>query len=523
LITLAPTGRGTAPDDWQILEGHRLAPAADGSLDEGDSIELVANGVVTFTVTARATDDHFTVTGEDESREWRDAWDAARPGQTIGRRGETPIDAVPRISVAVPEGREGGPAPYGMRFEVAGLQGPVAHILRHTEFHWDFEESYAFRRHPRDKRVATDARYARGPWAAHVYRTPGRYTVTLTATFAHGRTASARRTVEISDIDRVFHGRHTIVYSKRGDFSGAPSGAQRFQDLQRAVRAAQAGRSVSGPRARLLLRAGETTSLTDQLALPSLYLGRFGEGPNPIITFDLDAFSENTLLKEDQRKRDASGLTIYGIDFVGHYDAANPAMSPDPSIGVSLGRIRGNFPYITFFDVRISGLASIGRYPTGLIMANSEVTNWYDYGFIGSGRVAFVGNLMHQHPDAKVGPGAKKRNRQGQPNYADHGPMRTSSEDRLILSQNYFFSNTGWSKGGIFEFAHQPAIRTGADRGKPPGTIYVGQNHLHGGFAVYSLGVLKNAPRAAHRPLNIFAGNLVEATPGTRRLARSGE
>ncbi|MEL6196974.1 MAG: PKD domain-containing protein, partial [Pseudomonadota bacterium] len=207
LVTLAATGGGTAPGDWQILADNRLAPAADGSLDDGDSIELVANGSAVFTVTARTTPGLLTVGGADEGAEWRAAWDAAEAGERIAARDQPAIEAVPEIAIAVPRGREGGPAPYGMRFEVAGLEGPVGHILRHAEFRWDFEESYPFRRHPRDRRVATDARYARGPWAAHVFATPGRYTVRLTATFGPGRVATANRVVEITDPDRVFHGK----------------------------------------------------------------------------------------------------------------------------------------------------------------------------------------------------------------------------------------------------------------------------------------------------------------------------
>ncbi|MEL6267701.1 MAG: hypothetical protein AAFR52_19020, partial [Pseudomonadota bacterium] len=439
----------------------------------------------------------------------------------IAARDQPAIEAIPEIAIAVPRGREGGPAPYGMRFEVAGLEGTVGNILRHAEFRWDYGESYQYRTMPGDRRFALDARYSRGPWGAHAYVTPGRYTVAVEVTIAPGRTARATTEVTITDPDKVFHGGHTIVYSKDGNFRGAPPGAKRASNLARALDIARAGRSAKGPRARVLLRAGETTVIGKALALPNIYLGRFGEGANPIITYAPERVPKH-IFKLGERGRDGTGMSISSIDVRGLYDASNPAMPPDPSIHTTFAHTRAAMPHLTLYDIRTSGLRMLGIKTHNMIVANSEFTNWYDYGHLGGGVLAFMGNLIHQHPEAKLGPGAKERNLPGTPNFADHGPMRTSASRRMIISQNYLFSNTGWSGGGIVKWAHQPALRSGADAGKRA-VEYIGENHLHGGATLYAATVHRGTKPTEEPPsLIIMANNILEATYATGRFAQVG-
>ena len=66
---------------------------------------------------------------------------------------------------------------------------------------------------------------ATGPVAAHVFETPGTYTVTLTA-FDGTNTASTNTTITVRTPDAVFAGTNTICINASGsDFTGCPSGA----------------------------------------------------------------------------------------------------------------------------------------------------------------------------------------------------------------------------------------------------------------------------------------------------------
>ncbi len=67
---------------------------------------------------------------------------------------------------------------------------------------------------------------ARGFVAAHLYETPGTYSVTLCV--ADGAEGACRSTdVVVSDPDMVYPGTQTVCVSNNGDHSGCPAGARR--------------------------------------------------------------------------------------------------------------------------------------------------------------------------------------------------------------------------------------------------------------------------------------------------------
>ncbi|MEM6488231.1 MAG: hypothetical protein AAF677_08175 [Pseudomonadota bacterium] len=518
LVTLAKIG-GRDAADFAITDDLRLVPAADGALDDGDRVRLLANGTAAFTVTVEGIAGRYTVADDAEMAE---TWDVAAAGSTIQLRGAEPVDAVPDISIAMPEGREGGIAPFGARFEVAGLEGPVDHILRHAEFRWDYGESYALRTAPGDPRPqhVLDSRYSRGAWGGHVYLTPGEHTVTLTMTIAPGREATATRRVRVLDGDRVFAGRKTAVYSKEGDFRGAPPGAARFVRLDRALAYVNARPTAGGVRARLLLRAGETTTIDSGLPVRSIYLGRFGEGPNPVIRPNVPNFEDGKLsagaLLWARDRPVLDGLTVYGIDFVGTYDPVSPAPSPDQGVNLygiqRLGEVRAP----TFFGNTFTGLSSgVGVGGEHGVFVNNLITNWADYGAsIGTTRSTLLGNIIVQHPQAISGTMAKRRNVPGEPNAALHGPIRIPRPERLVLSQNHFYSHNGWT-GRPEQPLHQPAIRLGGQTDMP-GTAIVSENVFGGGLTI--IGMNPPVQWAVTPATIVFANNIFQADDHTNFL-----
>jgi PKD repeat protein len=180
--------------------------------------------------------------------------------------------------------RTSGVAPLAVFFDASGTTSPATskpfHELR---FQWDFGDpgSGTWAHSGRIKNTAT------GPMAGHVFEEPGTYTVRVTVQDGDGNASTEQVTVEVDDPDEVFAGANTICFSSEGDFTGAPSGAQRITttSLSTVIQQAAAGR-------RLLLRRGETWSTSSTLDLnvpgPGI-IGSFGPGDRPLIRMTGDA------------------------------------------------------------------------------------------------------------------------------------------------------------------------------------------------------------------------------------------
>lgn len=130
----------------------------------------------------------------------------------------------------------------------AGFSRPF-HELEYT---WNFGDAtagtWAYGAKPgSSKNTAT------GPVAAHVFETPGTYTVTLTV-FDGTYSASTTTTITVQDPEVVFAGTSTICFSTSGNYTGCPTGATHVQtsDFDAAINTHQ------NTNRRLLFRRGET-------------------------------------------------------------------------------------------------------------------------------------------------------------------------------------------------------------------------------------------------------------------------
>ena len=112
-----------------------------------------------------------------------------------------------------------GPAPFAAVFDASSSASEQGFDTWHElAYHWDFGDGSGNWPHSGFPR-----REERGPVAAHVYETPGTYTVTLTATDPDGRVSQALQQVTVTDPSA--HYLQTWCVSPDGDFDGCPSGA----------------------------------------------------------------------------------------------------------------------------------------------------------------------------------------------------------------------------------------------------------------------------------------------------------
>ena len=185
------------------------------------------------------------------------------------------------LAPSVVASRTSGVAPLAVFFDATGTTSPVTTRPFHEiEYRWDFGDpgSGTWTSTPNMPNLSRNA--AMGPVAAHVFETPGTYTVAMTA-LDGTNTASCSVRITVANPDVVFAGANTICFSTSGTFTGCPAGAQQIPTSSFATVVTHAA-----PLRRLLLRRGETWSAATSANLvqtgPGI-LGAFGPGASPII------------------------------------------------------------------------------------------------------------------------------------------------------------------------------------------------------------------------------------------------
>lgn len=133
---------------------------------------------------------------------------------------------------------------------------------------------------------------ATGPVAAHVFETPGVYTVTVTATDGTNTVANSCVQIVVQNSDTVFADSNTICVSTGIDFTGCPTGA--ITETQASFPAAISSYAKTGKR--VLFKRGDTFIAPTQSDLGGTgpgTIGSFGSGALPIIS----ATANNTILR----------------------------------------------------------------------------------------------------------------------------------------------------------------------------------------------------------------------------------
>lgn len=125
----------------------------------------------------------------------------------------------------------------------------------------------------------------KGPIAAHVYETPGTYTVTLTVRDASGVAGTDTQEITVTDPDTVFDitAHKTICISTGSDFTGCPSSDASDHITTSDLPATLPGYTDAGER--VLLRRGDSWTVSARVNFPSntgpVYIGAFGACSSP--------------------------------------------------------------------------------------------------------------------------------------------------------------------------------------------------------------------------------------------------
>lgn len=236
-------------------------------------------------------------------------------------RGAMPIAGRPRdpssVSGAIVASRVTGVAPMGVFLE-AGQSGFATTRPRHElRFKWRFPTGDAFGALGGEHPWSVESDVAYGPFAAHVFETPGTHVVVLQVTDG---TQTAIETVEIEVLDPglMFAGPQTIAISSNS-FDGAPAGAMQVATLADA----RAFLASSGMRnARFLFARGQSHGIGGGAgtfsagAFDNLQFGAFGSGADPVLTggglrTEGDVF--------------AGAVAVAGLHLSGGYDAVTGA------------------------------------------------------------------------------------------------------------------------------------------------------------------------------------------------------
>jgi hypothetical protein len=161
-----------------------------------------------------------------------------------------------------------GVAPLGVHFDASATTSDAATYPFHeVDFYWTFDDPTAGTWTYTGKSKNADI----GPIVAHVFETPGTYTVTLACRDSGGASATETQDITVTDPDTVFSGTNTICVNKVGDsdFTGKPTGAS---EVNQNTWATIVGYCAAGKR--VLLKRGSTWTA----ASTTCYLDNTGPG-----------------------------------------------------------------------------------------------------------------------------------------------------------------------------------------------------------------------------------------------------
>ncbi|OGQ24104.1 MAG: hypothetical protein A2138_04995 [Deltaproteobacteria bacterium RBG_16_71_12] len=232
-----------------------------------------------------------------------------------------------------------------------------------------------------------------GGLAAHVFRTPGSYTVTVTSTDGVAESATASVTITVGDPTSL----PTFAISRTGDFTGAPAGATH---LTRTTVPAFASNT------RYFFRRGEDwsgASLGIQDPLTNVHVDAYGVGEAPIFnsvsvgtdapdsaSFANDIRISNVTSRAGFRQSNGSRVLFDGCAALGTMSMSGAGYSPVDPFGNIPQSAYQNAEEIFFVGCRMQGDGSSGDY---MYYGNGSRLVFLDSSFGGTaqGTVRIVG------------------------------------------------------------------------------------------------------------------------------------
>lgn len=395
------------------------------------------------------------------------------------------------------------PAPCGVFFDATGTQtNLIEDAFTGLDYTWDFDDlgsKFA-------SRQGLDANGASGALSGHVFSKKGKYNVILSVSDFMGNQGYNELEINVEDPE-IFFENSTYCVSNIGNFQDCPTQNNDFH-LNTYDQAIDVLFASNGPR-RVLFHSGEifnTSGKTKGGFTGPFHINSYGFGAKPIVYADTDSH----ILQFNGGTRD---LTIANIEFMSSYDSST-----------GLGRHPDGFRFFGSEDIVLyknyfhglglniySGIKNAG-YVHGGVYSDNVVTGWQDYALFGDvERVAIIGNSIKQSKNVLNGDDGKcGLDCPGGINTPDHGPFRSGTAVKTVITKNDFFNNAGWSSGGK---AHQPILRFGA-AGLAEMSI-ISDNIMEGGFTMGGSGT-SNPDEVAKIGNTIWERNKFIATNNTR-------
>jgi hypothetical protein len=188
--------------------------------------------------------------------------------------GDSPVTADLQAS------RTSGPAPLAVFFDATGTTHTDGDVdTFRLGYYFDFDDAGAGDWTYSQNGTHDSKEYARGgPLCAHVFESPGTYTVKVRARDADGEVSDDSVEITVADPDTTYSGTNTICLSRNTDHTGAPAGAS----LQNNVSSWPS--EVSNRR--YLLHAGQDFSSLGTWefgTVSDIQVGVYGSGAKPIV------------------------------------------------------------------------------------------------------------------------------------------------------------------------------------------------------------------------------------------------
>jgi hypothetical protein len=357
-------------------------------------------------------------------------------------------------------------APFAVTFEARVTGATVTENLTRSAddpsydglvYIWDFGEGGA-------KTVNSNAvnlpsawnnmNVAYGKRPAHVYETPGTYTVTCTCRELDGTLVGTDTfQVTVQDPDDVFTGSRTIlVGSADANYPGATVTGSFSTAWNTLKGLGQSGRILVARGSDLTVGVNLTTSNANQ----NVYVGAYGSGADPILRTGSSGANETPMFAAWAGFN--SDFTFWNLDLRGNWDSTNETGRPYQGVVFSMD---GNSTKrLTISDCSFGGFAINVRHDGNTantsIMSTvhkSNITNWQNYGVFViqnyNGCFNIIGGAIHQDENAMMGGGLKNVDRN------DHGPVRMSYPGYCYVACCDFFSRNTWTE----DLSSQPCLR----------------------------------------------------------------
>jgi hypothetical protein len=239
-----------------------------------------------------------------------------------------------------------GEREVGLGINVDGLQSKLAMgTAITTSYQWDFGDP------------GTQFNTMSGFAAAHVYDTPGTYTIKLTVTDQDGGSASVSQSVTIAASSR----KQIFVDSVNGSDSNAGTQVAPIKTLVQAA-------TMLGDNTEILLHAGEKFDVSIALHINShnVLIGKYGTGANPILN-RIKENGSNTMATYSG----ANGVTFENLTFDSPYGVGANSQAPKTGVeGINLAGSNIVIRNCTFLNVD-DAINENGN-PTGVLIQGNN-------------------------------------------------------------------------------------------------------------------------------------------------------